>query len=31
MKEQIRLDYVRRQNRTFESVEYAFKHLESRI
>lgn len=29
MKEQIRLDYVRRQNRTFESVEYAFKHLEA--
>jgi len=28
MKEVIRLDYVRRKNRSFESVEYAFKHLE---
>ena len=29
MKEVIRLDYVRRKNRSFESVEYAFKHLEA--
>lgn len=29
LKEQIRLDYVRRKNRSFESVEYAFRHLEA--
>jgi integrase len=29
MKEKIRLDYERKQNRSFEGVEFAFKHLEA--